>query len=385
MTIQVSELILVPDVQICDDTLSALNYRGHGHLGPYDNESKSLKELSEVVRDTISFHTSEPSLSGLNTTRGIEGEGEGLKIYPWNMDETEYDDDDEDDDYDDGGRWVHKDEYMWDCDDEEEYDEDEDENEEGEYDEDEPDEYRGHGGHGQDVEDALKGRRLGTPPSNDREGTGVLIKQSQQGPHARLQNDTGYLVQVDLLPHPIIEGPPGTVTRVLRVPTRMTFQKLAESINKAYDWTGLHAYEFKLCKPCRKRIRCMCELCEPMVAMFSKPISGVAHVDEGTCRFFTRFYADKVALSDVWEHEACRRLSLSYRYDFGMNREHLVHFLGEADGRLGSAMALPDDQEIWCLSGEGHPGSEYVRESWPKCSYEWDREAVNKELRKLTI
>ena len=309
--------MIVPDVQICDDTLSALNHRADGHLGPLVGGCIPLTELAEALRDRISMRPSGTHFRGSNAARGNDEREASLEIHPWNIDEAKYDDyededEDENDDYDDGGRWVHKDEYIWDCDDEEEFDEDEDEdeNEEGEYDEDYPDDFRGHGGHGQDLEDSLMGRRLGTPPTNDREGTAARIKESQQGAHARQQNDTGYLIQVGLLPHPMIEAGPGAVTRVLRVPTRMTFHQLAETINTAFDWQGYHAYEFKLCKPCRKRLRCMCELCEPIVAKFNQLINGVAHVDEWAEQFYTNFDADKVALSDVWGQDACRGMNM---------------------------------------------------------------------------
>ena len=85
-------------------------------------------------------------------------------------------------------------------------------------------------------------------------------------------------------------------------------------------------------------------------------------------------------------------MNMWYRYDFGANWQHLIHFLGEADGRLGPAMALPRSQEIWCLSGEGHPWPEDMQEDmieWARRPatnlFEWDREAINKELRKLKI
>jgi hypothetical protein len=212
------------------------------------------------------MHPSRAPLDGLNTVRGNNEREESLEIHPWNMEEYG-----EEDDKWEEGYWVHEDEHMSDFMDEheEEYDEDEDENEESDYDEDYPDDFRGHGGHGQDLEDSLMGRRLGTPPTNDKEGTAVLIKESQQGPHVSREDDTGYLIQVGLLPHSLVEAGPGAVTRVLRVPTRMTFQQLAQSINTAFDWEGYHAYEFKLCKPYRKRLRCMCELCEPIVAKFN--------------------------------------------------------------------------------------------------------------------
>lgn len=53
-------------------------------------------------------------------------------------------------------------------------------------------------------------------------------------------------------------------------------------------------------------------------------------------------------------------------------------------------MALPRSQEVWCLSGEGHPWPEDMREDWMDWKdrtnlYEWDRQVVNKELRKLKI
>jgi hypothetical protein len=53
-------------------------------------------------------------------------------------------------------------------------------------------------------------------------------------------------------------------------------------------------------------------------------------------------------------------------------------------------MALPRSQEIWCLSGEGHPWPEDMREDWNEWKdhtnlYGWDREAVNTELRKQII
>jgi hypothetical protein len=185
------------------------------------------------------------------------------------------------------------------------------------------------------------GRRLGTPPTNDREGTAALIEESQQEPHASRENDTGYLLQIGLPPHPMVESGPGAVTRIIRVPTRMTFAQLAESINTAFDWAGYHAYSFKLCKPCRRSVRCMCERCEPIVAKFNQLVNRVACVDEWAEQFYTNFDADKAALSDVWGHEACRGMNVWYRYDFGDNWQHLIHFLGEENTGSGPAMAIP--------------------------------------------
>jgi hypothetical protein len=393
MTMQLPELMNIPVVRISDDTLSALEARAEGDLSTHAARPGLPKDLLEVVRPRTSMQPSRVPLGGPNTARGNGQREESLEIHPWNMEEydEEYDEEEDDDEWD-GGYWVHEDEHMSDIVDEyeEESDQDQDESEEGDYDEDYPDDFRGHGGHGQDLEDSLMGRRLGTPPTNDREGTAVMIKGSQQGPHASREDDTGYLIRVGLLPHPMVEAGPGAVTRVLRVPTRMTFQQLAESINTAFDWEGYHAYEFKLCKPCRKRLRCMCELCEPIVAKFNQLVNGVACVDEWAEQFYTNFDADKLALSDVWGHEACRGMNVWYRYDFGANWQHLIHFLGEADGNLGPAMALPRSQEIWCLSGEGHPWPEDMREDWNEWKdhtnlYEWDREAVNTELRKQII
>jgi hypothetical protein len=134
----------------------------------------------------------------------------------------------------------------------------------------------------------------------------------------------------------------------------------------------------------------MCERCEPSVTKFNQLINGVACVDEWAERFYTNFDADEVALSDVWGHEACRGMNVWYRYDFGANWQHLIHFLGEADGRLGPVMALPHSQEVWCLSGEGHPWPADMREDWTHWKnhtnlYAWDREVVDKELGKQSV
>jgi hypothetical protein len=321
--------------------------------------------------------------------RGSGAREELLEIHSWNWEEYDEEDDDdqeEDDDEWDGGYWVHEEERMSDIVDEEEYEDEDGGDEDDHY----PDGFRGHGGHGQDLDDSLIGRRLGTPPTNDREGTAVLIKDSQQGSHASREADTGYLLQICLPPHPMVESGPGAVTRIIRVPTRMTFAQLAESINTTFDWAGYHAYLFKLCKPCRRSVRCMCERCEPIVAKFNQLVNRVACVDEWAEQFYSNFDADKVALSDVWGHEACRGMSVWYRYDFGANWQHLLHFLGEADRRLGPAMALPRSQEIWCLSGEGHPWPGDMREDWIHGKdhtnlYAWDREVVNKKLGKQSV
>jgi hypothetical protein len=158
------ELMDIPDVQICDDTLSALEARAEGDLSTHAARSGLLKDLLEVVQPRTSMHPSRAPLDGPNTVRGNNERGEILEIHPWNMEEY-----DEEDDKWDGGYWVHEDEYMSDFMDEheEEYDEDEDDNEESDYEEDYPNDFRGHGGHGQDLEDSLMGRRLGTPPTND--------------------------------------------------------------------------------------------------------------------------------------------------------------------------------------------------------------------------
>jgi len=272
---------------------------------------------------------------------------------------------------------------MSDYDDEEEPEVEEGE---GEADETYPNGFEGHGGHGQDLDDCILGRRLGTPPTNDREGTAILIRESQQGPHTSRENDTGYLLQIGL---PVQAGP-AAVTRIIRVPTRMTFEQLSKSITIIFDWPRRQGYGFRLCKPCRKRIRCMCDRCEPIVARFNHVFNGRTFVDDWEKQFFTNFDADKVTLSDVWGHEVCRGMSMWYEYDYGENWQHSIHLVGEENADLGPAMGIPRDQEVWCLSGEGHPWPEGLHEDcvyWKTYTnlYTCNREAINKELRKLNI
>ncbi|THY71562.1 hypothetical protein D6C87_08743 [Aureobasidium pullulans] len=376
------------DVQICDGIVSALGH--HTDIQASIPITQPVSNRPDFERGPTPIHHARAPLDGVGGS-GIEEEG--LEVHQWRLGEDiegNSGDEGEDEEMSDWADGYWRDGVHWMGEEEEE---DEDENDQQPEDEEEqaednsnddfPNNFRGHGGH--DL-----GDRLGTLPTNDKEGTAALIKQSQLNPHPRSAiSDHGYLIQIGLLPHPIVEKP-GYVSRILRVPTRMTFEKLAEAINTAFDWTGFHLHEFKLCKPCRKRTRCMCILCEPVVAKFNQTIDGHAYVDEWYEQFYTNFDADKVVLGDVWGHDACRAMNMWYRYDFGDDWQHLIHFLGDADDRLGPAMALPRSQEVWCLSGEGHPWPEDMREDWMDWKdrtnlYEWDRQIVNKELRKLKI
>jgi hypothetical protein len=384
MTLYFPELTEIPDVQICDDTLSALEARAEGDLSTHAARSELLKDLLEVVRPRASMYPSRAPFDGPNTARDNGEREESLEIHPWNMEE-EYDEEDDEDDYDewDGGYWVHEDEHMSDFVDEDEEEYDEDEDEEDDYDENHQDDFRGHD---QGLEDSLMCSRLGTPPTIDRGEIVALIKESQQGPRASRENDTGYLIKVGIFPN-MIEAGPGAVFRILRVPTRMTFEQLAETINTAFEWAGGYSHEFRLSKPCRKRVRCMCMSCEPVVAKFHQ---GSSYATDREEEFYANFDADKVTLSDVWGNEACRGMSVWYRYDFEANWQHLIHFLGEADGNLGPAMALPRSQEVWCLSGQGDPWPENLRRNLiarrdQTDLYQGDREAINTELGKQII
>jgi hypothetical protein len=67
---QFPELMIIPVVQISDDTLSALEARAEGDLSTHAARSGLLKDLLGVVRPRTSMHPSRVPLGGPNTARG---------------------------------------------------------------------------------------------------------------------------------------------------------------------------------------------------------------------------------------------------------------------------------------------------------------------------
>jgi len=126
--------------------------------------------------------------------------------------------------------------------------------------------------------------------------------------------------------------------------------------------------------------------------------------------------AKHTTLSDIYDGDEFRgKVEVAYEYDFGDGWDHHITFLGRADPILRKSMSVPDDMEVICLGGEGHPCAEDCgggpgweelkavfkggndpegRKAWYKtqCSngdrkgldpFKWDISKVNKKLHKI--
>lgn len=64
-------------------------------------------------------------------------------------------------------------------------------------------------------------------------------------------------------------------------------------------------------------------------------------------------------LADIYEGpEYAGKVEVSYEYDHGDSWRHSIAFLGKADPSFRKLMQIPNDMQVICLAGEGHPCAE---------------------------
>lgn len=141
---------------------------------------------------------------------------------------------------------------------------------------------------------------------------------------------TAYLLRVSI----VTAGPP-RITRILRVPSNLTFHQFHGVIQDAFDWDNMHAYRFQVHK------------------VGDSPRHGeVLDMPFPLQRDGEKSGSERKKLSDIFGKPG-ESMAATYTFDFGDNWLHTIHLLGVADKSLAIGMGI--DQEIFCLAGEGSP------------------------------
>lgn len=155
-----------------------------------------------------------------------------------------------------------------------------------------------------------------------------LLKSSSQ---YRPPNSDAYLLRVSIM----TAGPP-RITRILRVPSYLTFHQFHSVIQEAFDWDNGHAYRFDICDGGKmSRVRETLDMPSPL-RREGEPLSG----------------SERRRLCDVFGKPG-DPMAATYTFDFGDDWIHTIHLLGSADKHLASGMGI--NQEVFCAGGEGAP------------------------------
>ena len=154
------------------------------------------------------------------------------------------------------------------------------------------------------------------------------------------QRRSGYLLRVEL-----DTWSPPAITRMLRIPTNLTFHELHQTLQIAFGWRNKHGYSFE-------------------VYTSTEP----GHVMSIMYRFELYTPSDgepeqkadeDITLEQVLERPGWKEdgLTITYVYDGCEEWEHEIQLLGTADPRLGAEGAIDvseDSQAVFCFGGEGH-------------------------------
>ena len=194
------------------------------------------------------------------------------------------------------------------------------------------------------------------------------------------QDTVGYLFRVMIR----TMGPPNIV-RILRVPSTATFHQLHLILQSAFEWHNYHLYNFEVNTVPQKG--------QPKRQYDELDIrydpNEVMRLEERP-QDFDFLSPDKlkvkrdVKLWQIFENETwtAKGVVVEYTYDLGDNWNHILHFMGRADGMLGDAMGKLD-QPAFCVAGEGRPCEEDSGSFPTHDVWKWDIVKINKELRQL--
>lgn len=188
-------------------------------------------------------------------------------------------------------------------------------------------------------------------PSSRPNDEPTTSSDNQNGQISKSTAGDSYL----LLVHLISTSDP-TISRLLSVPSKYTFEKLHRVLQIAFGWASCHAYSFSVAK--------LSEPGEPpsYMSKYSRELLNLVLDDEIKDAFPEPEKIKKVSdytLADIYDGEQYRgKVEVSYEYDHGDSWEHQIVFLGHADPTLRQAMGIPDEMEVVCLGGEGHPCAE---------------------------
>ncbi|GME32174.1 putative zinc finger mynd-type protein [Neofusicoccum parvum] len=143
-----------------------------------------------------------------------------------------------------------------------------------------------------------------------------------------------------------------TITRLLYVPSDLTFATFHRVLQAAFGWATCHLYKYTVSEP-----RARGETYDRLLRL-NRDLLHLGDEDG---------HPDaEYALADVFANPQFSggKAEVMYEYDFGAGWSHEIVLLGEAKGpeeefakrQLGEGVV--EGQRVWCVGGEGHPCAE---------------------------
>ncbi|RDL31509.1 uncharacterized protein BP5553_09718 [Venustampulla echinocandica] len=174
-------------------------------------------------------------------------------------------------------------------------------------------------------------------PTNDVADTGEVATASESkdpkpSPSPSLVEDYLLLVRLSEACYP-------TISRLLSVPSDLTFAELHEVFEVVFRWTNLHGYSFDVSK--------LLEEDEP-----SKYFPGSVMKNDAQRE------AKDVTLAGIYDNDEYKdkvEVSHSMHDHGGAMRDHEITFLGRGDPAMRKAIQISDDMKVVCLGDSGHP------------------------------
>ncbi|KAF4629310.1 hypothetical protein G7Y89_g8843 [Cudoniella acicularis] len=144
------------------------------------------------------------------------------------------------------------------------------------------------------------------------------------------------------------------ITRLLSVPSDLTFAKLHHVLQAAFGWAGCHAYSFSVSKLLEEGQQSFTGRGKEILTLMWDDDMKDAYPDPDQIKKDSDY-----TLADIYDSDEYKgKIEVSYEYDHGDSWDHEISFLGRADPAMRRAMHIPDDLQVVCLAGEGHPCAE---------------------------
>ncbi|MCJ1365696.1 hypothetical protein MMC16_004821 [Acarospora aff. strigata] len=166
-----------------------------------------------------------------------------------------------------------------------------------------------------------------------------------------------------------------TVTRILSVPTNLTFHEFHQALQIAFGWSGTHMYRFEVLDPTpadrsqlypTKVHLALEEHPEPPMIFNLGPGFPIPQLEEPSC-------SRDFGLWAVFEDSQFTGKAVEYHYNFGDGWVHSIKLVGRAtESTIG---------KVVCLAGEGHPVAEDAGgcTGWQRCKEAYATATPNKE------
>lgn len=166
-----------------------------------------------------------------------------------------------------------------------------------------------------------------------------------------------------------------TITRLLSLPSSLTFDKLHGVLQISFGWTNSPMHEFNVLlvddEPGFRGHHSFLALC-PNPNGLPEDLRADNKAES------------EVTLADVCEKPEWKdRAVIDYEYDHGDSWNHHLTLPGRATPGTNAQFGAPDHVKILCLNGQGHPAAEDVGGTWGwrglKEAFKHPRKTENRE------